>query len=424
MSTDLTNTSVTTNSSVASPIAGLFPELLDAVFEWVYAGDLCKGAIFACSLVSSRWELLSRRQRFRKVWFCISEELVDATDVRLWAAFIVSPAFTRMAPWIRQLVLKFGIHGDKRMHSGFLQVLPLLPQLHDLELHGIVRKRILPHPDHIPVDSLQKITRLAIVEVWVSHPDHGDYDPRTICDLLSLFPSTMELKIVEFSHSGIGFQPTYDWTRWSLPRPEVLVLDRAELGALLHTTCLSARVEAVKWDVDSEREYNDPGLLEVVAPTLKFLDIVVRTSPHDLRHNSALRSITLRGHKHGTRQWEQVAAILCSLPHDSSLRSLYFSIRIGDRGCADVLFSVQLCLNAPSVDAIEATLVRLATKGELQDVVFEVERGHAEYFSAPKFFARLFPALAELGVLKSSHHDLTSHIQPIVPSTASYMMLD
>lgn len=277
MNTNPTNTPVTTNSAVTSPIAELFPELLDAIFEWAYAGDLKKHAIFACSLVSSRWELLSRRQRFRKVWFCISEELVDATDVRLWAAFIASPAFTRVAPWIHQLVLKFGMYGDKRMHSGFLQVLPSLPQLHDLELHGIVRKRILPHPDHIPVDSLQKITRLAIVEVWVGHPDHGDYDPRTICDLLSLFPSTMELNIVEFSHPGIGVQPTYDWTRWSLPRPEVLVLECAELGVLLHTTRLSSRVQAVKWNASSEREYNGPGLLEVVAPTLKFLDIVVRT---------------------------------------------------------------------------------------------------------------------------------------------------
>lgn len=148
------------------------------------------------------------------------------------------------------------------------------------------------------------------------------------------------------------------------------------------------------------------------------------SDPHDLRHNSALSSITLRGHKHGKRQWEQVAAILCSLPHDSSLRSLYFSIRIGTRGCADVLYSVQCCLNAPSVEEIEATLVRLATKGDLQDVVFEVERSHAEYFSAPKFFASLFPRLAELGVLKSSYHDLTFHIQPIVPSTASYVILD
>lgn len=254
--------------SVAFPID--FPtELLDAIFEWVYAGDYHKRTIFACSLVSSRWEALSRRQRFRTVSLSIDDDPAETMDFLRWDAFAASPIFPRVVSSIRKLTLSFTKTARGSMHSGFLRILPLIPGLRELELRGSFEQRIAADPESTPADATRGIVRLFLV----GYVNRGNQrDPRALCDLLSLFPSLSELDLarVDLVYPKPG-QTTYDWTQWKLPAPKALALRDVHVADVLHGTRLSSHVRSLKSDADRLAHHGP--LVRKLAPTLEDLDI-------------------------------------------------------------------------------------------------------------------------------------------------------
>lgn len=283
-----------TSSSSASPLVDLIPELLAMIFECVYAADHLKHGLFACSLVSQYWELVSRHQRFRKMSFCLgddpngptwdsfddhsssSSECIGTTDSHLLDAFAASPSTARVTPWIRELMLSFGKTGRKRMHNGYLKALSLMPQLHTLKLRGGISPYSYMYCSRALAPSTQKITRLVLAGPPSSRRRERDdrFHSFALFDILDLFPSITMLEINHLCNvvpASRGQDDGSSQEPRKFPQPKTLVVKDAKIGSFLRATNLSSDVRSLTWN-GTDDDHTAP-LLPTLASKLEFLEV-------------------------------------------------------------------------------------------------------------------------------------------------------
>ena len=168
------------DSSSTESLASLPLELIDKIFGQILADELEVSAvsgglkkkgptIFACSLVSKEWRDLTLRHRFRllRVWISPPDRslLCDEHYPGLPLATSIDELleFLRSHPHVSNAVHTLEFQRDRYEAYpdpiDYIQVLPLLPRLHTLELWGC---SIWGELDEQPV--LQSLEHLAINE--------------------------------------------------------------------------------------------------------------------------------------------------------------------------------------------------------------------------------------------------------------------
>ena len=181
--------------STHGSLIGILPtEILDMVFDYVRYTDFRKQTLFACSLVSKRWQSLTLYHRFITVSLNVSSKAtpeISASNCFL-QDFLESELFPMVQRGVQILTLSWS--GNPIELYG-LRYVERFPALRSLELRGRVYERLF-----LPSPSLRFAfpDTLATLSVMGSTPDPSRQYPHCIWalyDLLSLFESVSKLRL-------------------------------------------------------------------------------------------------------------------------------------------------------------------------------------------------------------------------------------